>query len=425
MTPEIALLLAETLAALTAILLLLIMLCGLGHAYLIAIYQRCARRSVTEPFHASAPVSALPDVLIQIPVYNEPAVAVRAIAAAARLDWPRERLHIQVLDDSADETMALARSAIADLRRDGIDAELVRRSGRAGFKAGALQNGLAFSSAPFVAIFDADYEPEPDWLGRALPPLLADGRLAFVQTRLTYRNARANWLTRAQALLSDLYCGFEQPARASAGLPVPFNGTCAVWCRAAINDVGGWSSDTLAEDMDISYRVFGRGWRSLYLTAVTVAGELPGNWTSLQSQQYRWTKGATQAFGKTLATVWPQLGWSRRILFVLKGFSDSFLGMLILGAAAAGAAYYAVTGATHPALNVSAAAAIALHLFVRLRAMTLSARTVGRARDGRFVADIGLAACCEALLLLLRSKAALSAVLGRDTPFVRTEKHGA
>ncbi|MBS0519668.1 MAG: glycosyltransferase, partial [Proteobacteria bacterium] len=182
----------------------------------------------------------LPRVLVQIPVYNEPVVVERAVKAAGALDWPRDRLKIQLLDDSTDLTSDIAHHAIARLQKQGIDAEHVRRRNRSGFKAGALAAGMALCDAPYVAVFDADFVPPPDWLKRAMAALLAAPKAAFVQTRIEWGNGARNWLTRAQRLMQDAHFAVEQDVRARRGVPFQFNGTGGIWRRAAIEDAGGW-----------------------------------------------------------------------------------------------------------------------------------------------------------------------------------------
>ena len=191
-------------------------------------------------------LAELPHVLVQIPVFNEPLVVDRVLAAAAAIDWPREKLTIQLLDDSTDITSDIAVHAVARLRRDGIDVAHLRRTDRHGFKAGALAEGLAVCDAPYVAVFDADFLPQPGWLRGAMAALLAEPRAAFVQTRIEWGNGDRNWLTRAQRLMQDAHFAVEQDVRARRGLPFQFNGTGGIWRRAAVEEAGGWSHDTLS-----------------------------------------------------------------------------------------------------------------------------------------------------------------------------------
>jgi cellulose synthase/poly-beta-1,6-N-acetylglucosamine synthase-like glycosyltransferase len=255
----------------------------------------------------------LPAVLIQIPTFNEGHLVRRALDAAVSLDWPRDRLQTQLLDDSTDASAEIARATVAEFRRRGHDVTLIQRSHRAGFKAGALTAGLARSSQPFVAVFDADYVPPADFLRLCLRPLLADPGLAFVQARCDFLNARENRVTHAQQVILESHFAVEQPTRCWAGQILPFNGTCGIWRRAAIQAAGGWHGDTLTEDLDLSYRAQMRGWRALYLVSVGVPGELPNSLASWGAQQCRWNKGFAETARKLLPSIWrSDLPWGQK-----------------------------------------------------------------------------------------------------------------
>ena len=237
--------------------------------------------------------AVLPPVTIQLPVYNERYVIRRLIECVAAIDYPRELLEIQVLDDSSDETSALAGQAVARLQAAGVDIQHVRRVERSGYKAGALQHGLACARGSLIAVFDADFLPRRDFLRRAVP-YFADPRVGGVQTRWTYLNERDSLLTRVQAFLLGLHFHMEQGARCRNGLFLNFNGTGGVLRKAAIVDAGGWSADTLTEDIDLSYRAQLRGWRLVFLEDSDCPNELPADMSGLRSQQYRWMKGGAQ-----------------------------------------------------------------------------------------------------------------------------------
>jgi cellulose synthase/poly-beta-1,6-N-acetylglucosamine synthase-like glycosyltransferase len=245
-----------------------------------------------------------PDVLIQLPMFNEMLVAERVIAAACALDWPRTALHIQVLDDSTDETRIVARAAVERYKAAGYRIEYCHRTIRSGFKAGALKAGFDRTSHPYIAVFDADFVPAPRFLRDVMPALQAMPRAAFVQTRWEHLNADENLLTKAQSMLLDAHFGVEQTARTRNGLILPFNGTCGVWRREAIEAAGGWQADTLCEDLDLSIRTHLAGWRALYLPEISVPGELPSTLAAWQSQQFRWTKGFIQVAKKLLVRIW-------------------------------------------------------------------------------------------------------------------------
>jgi cellulose synthase/poly-beta-1,6-N-acetylglucosamine synthase-like glycosyltransferase len=246
----------------------------------------------------------LPRVLVQLPVFNEPTVVERALLAAGALDWPRDRLKIQLLDDSTDLTSDIAVHAIARLRKEGIDADHVRRSDRTGFKAGALAAGMALDDSPYVAVFDADFVPPSDWLKRTMAAMLAHPKAAFVQTRIEWGNGDHNALTRAQRLMQDAHFAVEQDVRARRGVPFQFNGTGGIWRRAAVEEAGGWSHDTLSEDLDLVLRTHLKGWGGVFLMEPHVVGELPQNLDDFRVQQSRWSKGFVQVARKLLLPIW-------------------------------------------------------------------------------------------------------------------------
>ena len=253
---------------------------------------------------AELPDAELPHVLVQLPVCNEGPLAVRVAAAAARMDWPLDRLTIQLLDDGDnaghDELAAAVRAVVPG----AVNFQILRRGSRKGFKAGNLAFGLSHSDAPLVAVFDADFVPPRDFLRRTIPVLLADSGLAFVQSRWGHANRGANWLTRVQGLLLDSHFAVEQEARFRAGMPISFNGSAGVWNRTAIEQGGGWTGDTLTEDLDLSMRCMMQGWRGAMVSDLVVPGELPQTAAAWRAQQARWTKGHAQVARKLLAPIW-------------------------------------------------------------------------------------------------------------------------
>ena len=265
-----------------------------------------------------------PALVVQLPIYNEQHVAERIIRACCRLDYPRDRLLIQVLDDSDDVTQTLIQRVVQQEQERGVPIELVRRPTRDGYKAGALAHALSlFGSSPgdqhtaalsadltaeFIAIFDADFEPQPDFLVRTVPQLLASGNVdvGFVQARWGHLNRDASFLTRSQALALDGHFVVEQGGRQAAGYAFGFNGSAGVWRRACIEDpaVGGWQTDTLCEDLDLSYRAQLAGWRGLYLNQAVAPAEIPPQLLAYKRQQYRWAKGSIQTLRKLGGRVW-------------------------------------------------------------------------------------------------------------------------
>jgi hypothetical protein len=239
-----------------------------------------------------------PSVTVQLPVYNERHVIERLIDAVAALDWPHTQLQIQVLDDSNDDTTALARACIEQQRRRGLDIKLIRRADRKGYKAGALSVGLTHARGEFIAIFDADFVPPADFLRRTIDPFLDRPRLGLVQARWAHLNADYSRLTHAQSLALDGHFVVEQTARNRSGLLMNFNGTAGVWRRACIESSGGWSGDTISEDLDLSYRAQLAGWDCLYLPHVSAPAELPPQLAAFKRQQFRWAKGSIQCLRK-------------------------------------------------------------------------------------------------------------------------------
>ena len=286
----------------------LIVVCALGTHLLVLtatflIHRRKGLQMQAELEAAPMPAD-LPHVLIQLPTFNESEVVERALEAAAAIDWPRDRLRIQLLDDSTDGTIEIARAKVADIRARGVNAEVIHRTNREGFKAGALKNGLDYDDSEFVAIFDADFIPPPDILMRTVPALVANPNFAYIQTRWEHLNKTVNLLTRAQALMLDAHFAIEQGARSSAGLFMPFNGTGGIWRRKAIDDAGGWEGDTLTEDIDLAIRAGMRGWKTGFMPSIAIPGELPDNVPAWRQQQFRWTKGFTQVALKLLPKVY-------------------------------------------------------------------------------------------------------------------------
>src|SRR5574341_398096 len=244
-----------------------------------------------------------PRVTVQLPIYNELYVVERVIDSAVALDWPRDRLQVQVLDDSDDETTQIAQARVDYFRRRGMDITLIRRTNREGFKAGALAAGLEGANGEFIAIFDADFVSPPDFLKQIIPHFAGRHDLGLVQTRWGHLNANYSTLTRVQALALDGHFVVEQSARQRNSLFMNFNGSAGVWRRACIEDAGGWQADTLSEDLDLSYRAQMRGWRIGYAPDVVVPGELPSQVEAFKKQQFRWAKGSFQVVRKMLPEV--------------------------------------------------------------------------------------------------------------------------
>lgn len=279
-------------------------LCTFGAHRAVLVYQclRHKRRIARAARIAPATGPDLPHVTVQLPLYNEATVVARLLDAAARIDYPRDRLEIQVLDDSTDETQNLAQAKVRQLRATGVDIVYVRRPNRHGYKAGALEHGLKSAKGSLIAVFDADFVPQPDFL-RAIVGHFDDPRVGMVQTRWGHINRDANLLTQVQALMLDGHHLVENRARYGAGCFFNFSGTGGMWRKAAIEAAGGWQHDTLTEDLDLSYRAQLAGYRFVYREDVVTPSELPEDMSALRAQQHRWAKGTVQTARKLLGTV--------------------------------------------------------------------------------------------------------------------------
>jgi len=398
---------------------------GLHSSWLLARFLRHRRSAVRR-----APLRGddVPIVLVQLPVYDERDVVERLVAAVGAFDWPAAKLRIQLLDDGSDDSVERGARAIAALRARGLDALHVHSGDRTGFKAGALAYGLALDdrapggAAPFVAIFDADFVPAPDFLRRTLPYALADEQCAFVQARWDHCNADVSSLTRAQALGIDGHFAIEQAARAWSGLALNFNGTCGVWRRRAIDDSGGWQHDTLTEDLDLSYRAHLRGHRAAFAVDVAVPGELPPTLEAWRAQQFRWAKGSLQTAKKLLPAVL-RSPWSASrkigaalhlthylvhpaILVSLLAAPFAARGLRELPALALGCGVVLlVAGLVPPLLLYAASQRVLARSFTRLAALPA-------------LMSLGTG------LALSNSRAAWQALRGEASAFVRTPKNG-
>lgn len=258
--------------------------------HLVRAAVRAMRRGDPEPPKAPA---EWPRVTVQLPLRNEYYVAERILRAAARLDYPRDRLELQVLDDSDDETRARVDELASEIEDEGVTVRVVRRPAPEGYKAGALQAGLVTATGELIAIFDADCVPAPDFL-RRIVPYFQDPRAGCVQVRWSFLNRTQSLLTRVQAIVLDGLFAVDQFARATSGLPLQFNGTNGVWRAEAIRDAGGWRGEILAEDADLSFRAHLVGWRLVHVRDYAVPTELPSEMGAFRTQQQRWSRGSAQ-----------------------------------------------------------------------------------------------------------------------------------
>lgn len=270
------------------------------HRYVIIWLFLKNRHRVPQPLEQ---FTELPRVTVQLPIYNELYVVERLLKAVSALEYPRELLQVQVLDDSTDETTELAAKSVAELKAAGLDIELIHRFDRTGFKAGALENGLRTCKGEYILILDADFVPAKDMLLKTIH-FFTDPKIGMIQTRWGHLNRTYSLLTRVQAMFLDGHLLLEQTARSRAGRFFNFNGTAGLWRRSCIADAGGWQHDTLTEDLDLSYRAQLQGWRFVFLADLVTPAELPVDMNGFKSQQHRWTKGSIQTCLKLLPKVW-------------------------------------------------------------------------------------------------------------------------
>ncbi|MFO1247103.1 MAG: glycosyltransferase family 2 protein [Alphaproteobacteria bacterium] len=373
---------------------------------------------------AELPDSELPHVLVQLPVCNEGHLAVRVAAAAAAMDWPRDRLTIQLLDDGDEEGHDDLAAAVRAVVPEGINFNILRRGSRKGFKAGNLAFGLSHSDAPFVAVLDADFVPPADFLRRTVPVLLGDSGLAFVQSRWGHANRDANWLTRVQGLLLDSHFAVEQEARFRAALPISFNGSAGVWNRTAIEQGGGWTGDTLTEDLDLSMRCMMRGWRGAMVSDLVVPGELPQTAAAWRAQQARWTKGHAQVARKLLPSIWSSaMPMWKKTAMTLQMCQFSFY-MLAFTSAAISLTLMYMGVVYYPGVAWLGLMVTALGIASSIGYLYLGQRMLHRQRESKLIPALLLAVVFPSGLILANTRATFDAFFSSRMDFNRTTRVG-
>jgi cellulose synthase/poly-beta-1,6-N-acetylglucosamine synthase-like glycosyltransferase len=367
---------------------------------------------------------ALPRVTIQLPVFNEVYVVERLIDAVGRIDYPRDRLEVQILDDSTDETTEICRRKVAEWRGRGLDVKLLHRTNRRGFKAGALDEGLRTAEGELIAIFDADFTPEPDVLRRTVD-YFTDPTVGLVQTRWGHINRDYSLLTEVQGIQLDGHLMIEQTARNRSGRFFNFNGTGGIWRRQAIIEAGGWEHDTLTEDLDISFRAQLRGWRFVFLPDVVSPAELPADMNAFKTQQHRWTKGAVQCAKKLLGRVWRSevpLKVKIEATFQLT-MNSAYVLMVLLCILMLPAITirFDRTWVAYALIDIPffCAATTSVFSFYILSQKEIYPDTwVRRLKYVPFVVSLGIG------MSLTNAKAVLEGLAGHKSEFVRTPKHG-
>ena len=365
---------------------------------------------------APAPLSDWPRVTVQLPVYNERRVVERLIDTVARLDYPADRLEIQVLDDSTDETRALAERAAVRHARRGVDIRVLHRDHRAGFKAAALTEGMRRARGEFLAVFDADFVPEPDFLRRVMPHF-ADPGVGMVQTRWGHLNREVSLMTAGQAALLDSHFAIEHQTRMHGGLFFNFNGSAGVWRKACIESAGGWSHDTLTEDLDLSYRAQLAGWRFVYADSIEARAELPADLPALQSQQRRWVRGSIQTARKILPRLLAGSLPARVKLEALVHLTNNLAYPLLLAQL------------LQPLLIVSGHLPLALAGWLQaspivLSVLFLAAGQVARRRTRGLARDVAAAVLLGTGLVVNNARAAIAGLRGPSGVWERTPKTG-
>ncbi len=247
-------------------------------------YIKAKRLAKKNPIEITPPLHQFPLVTIQLPIFNEKYVAERVIRSAITIDYPKDKLQFQVLDDSTDETVEISRKIVHELKEEGYDITLLHRTDRQGFKAGALRDAMPDCKGEFVAIFDADFVVQPDFLKDTLPYLIEQDNLGMVQTRWGHLNEKYSLLTRIQSFFIDLHFSVQHTGRNAYGYFINFNGTAGIWRKICVEEAGGWTPDTLTEDLDLSYRAQLKGWKFKYKEGVTSPAELPAHMAGIKSQ---------------------------------------------------------------------------------------------------------------------------------------------
>ncbi|MBU3010882.1 glycosyltransferase family 2 protein [Polaribacter vadi] len=285
-----------------SISLLLIFMYAIAQLNLLVNYLKNRNKEDNSPKFDFTNPEEIPFVTIQLPVYNELYVMERLLKNIAKIDYPTEKLEIQVLDDSTDESVEMTAKLVADIQKKGLDIQHIRRSNRKGFKAGALKEGLEIAKGEYIAIFDADFLPKTDWLKQTVP-YFKNPEIGVVQTRWGHINRDYSTLTKIQAFALDAHFTLEQVGRNSKGHFINFNGTAGIWRKETIYDAGNWEGDTLTEDLDLSYRAQLKNWKFKYLEKVETPAELPVVISAARSQQFRWNKGGAENFQKMIKRI--------------------------------------------------------------------------------------------------------------------------
>jgi cellulose synthase/poly-beta-1,6-N-acetylglucosamine synthase-like glycosyltransferase len=382
------------------------------------------QRRVMKYFDNITDENAYPTVVTQLPMYNEKTVAVRIIEAVAAMDYPVSKHEIQVLDDSTDETREYVNQTVEKLLKKGVRISVIRRTDRVGFKAGALQNGLTLTGAEFVAIFDADFVPYPDFLKKSIAFFINRPKLGLVQGRWAHLNSSASLITRGQAMGIDGHFMVEQAARSWNGLFMNFNGTAGVFRKEAIRSSGGWHHDTLTEDMDLSYRMQLKDWETEYVPDLEVPAELPEDINAFKNQQFRWAKGSIQTAIKIIPLLLEKkISFFKFFQAVLHLTHYTVHPLMVLLAFLTLPVLFFVKVYMHPVLLCCVIAAMVLATSGPSTMYMVSQYYLGN-KIRRKMLLIPAMMLIGTGLAVNNAKAVVEALCGKDSPFLRTPKKG-
>ncbi|HSS96515.1 MAG TPA: glycosyltransferase, partial [Terriglobales bacterium] len=403
-----------------------ILVFSLAQAWLAILYWRTKNGKAPAAEIPAPWAASWPSMLVQLPIYNERYVVERLLRCVAKIDYPPDKLTIQLLDDSSDETAVIAGKVIAEIAKEnGIRIEHIRRPDRRGFKAGALDYGLKICDAEFIAIFDADFLPRPDFVKRVLA-YFADPKVGMVQTRWEHLNANYSIITRMMAFAIDNHFSVEHGGRQASESFINFNGTGGMWRRKTIDDAGGWKSDTLTEDLDLSFRSQIKGWKFIFAEDITTPSELPIQMSAVRSQQFRWTKGAAETGRKTIVNLWHSK--ARLLTKVVGSFhmlnSFVFLFLLVFGLSTAALPFLGIGNFYEVAgiLNFMISAATFATIFTYWTAQRTGDFIGSDQRPSSILYTTVTFMALATGLCLHCSRAVIQGLFGKTTPFVRTPK---
>ncbi len=413
--------LIETISLFSAAVVLLF---ALSQAWLAYYYMRSkSDKSAKGPEHDWQ--GPLPRVLLQLPIYNERYVVERLLLAVSKIDYPRELLTVQLLDDSTDETSEIATKLIAKLQKAGVKIDHIKRVDRSGYKAGALQAGLALNDSEFVTIFDADFVPDSNFV-KEIIGYFNDPKIGMVQTRWAHLNEDYSLLTKLLSFAIDAHFSVEQGGRQAAHSFINFNGTAGMWRRKTIDEAGGWQDDCLTEDLDLSFRAQLKGWHFLFVEGIATPSELPAHMSAIRTQQFRWTKGAAETGRKTLNMLWssdqPILTKIIGSFHMLNSFVFPFL--LLLSGMAAIYPFIFGDGVEWAFLPVSVLMVVALAaiMFTYWTAHAYGQFESSKKTTFSILVRAFLFMLIVSGLCIHNGRAVIQGLIGKATPFVRTPK---